>query len=68
MRRPLTTFARRRGGEALDMLRAMGTGHPGSMTTVHANDPRDALEQLATVAMYAFSRTPVARSVLAQGR
>ena len=33
-----------RGGEALDMLQAMNTGHDGSMTTVHANSPRDALE------------------------
>ena len=33
-----------RGGEALDMLQAMNTGHDGSLTTVHANSPRDALE------------------------
>ena len=32
-----------RGGEALDMLQAMNTGHDGSLTTVHANTPRDAL-------------------------
>src|SRR6202030_2467840 len=32
-----------RGGEALDMLQAMNTGHDGSLTTVHANSPRDAL-------------------------
>jgi pilus assembly protein CpaF len=35
-----------RGGEALDMLQAMNTGHDGSMTTVHANTPRDALSRL----------------------
>ena len=35
-----------RGGEALDMLQAMNTGHEGSMTTVHANTPRDALSRL----------------------
>ena len=35
-----------RGGEALDMLQAMNTGHEGSMTTVHANNPRDALQRL----------------------
>ena len=35
-----------RGGEALDMLQAMNTGHDGSMTTVHANTPRDALARL----------------------
>ena len=32
-----------RGGEALDMLQAMNTGHDGSLTTIHANSPRDAL-------------------------
>src|SRR5262249_31546899 len=35
-----------RGGEALDMLQAMNTGHEGSLTTVHANTPRDALSRL----------------------
>lgn len=35
-----------RGGEALDMLQAMNTGHEGSMTTIHANSPRDALTRL----------------------
>jgi len=38
-----------RGPEALDMLQAMNTGHEGSMSTVHANTPRDALERLATM-------------------
>jgi pilus assembly protein CpaF len=37
-----------RGGEALDMLQAMNTGHDGSMTTVHANSPRDSLARLET--------------------
>ncbi len=40
-----------RGGEALDMLQAMNTGHPGSMTTVHANSTRDALLRLETMAL-----------------
>ena len=35
-----------RGGEALDMLQAMNTGHDGSLTTVHANSPRDAVSRL----------------------
>ena len=34
-----------RGGEAIDMLQAMNTGHDGSLTTIHANTPRDALAQ-----------------------
>ena len=38
-----------RGDEALDMLQAMNTGHDGSMTTVHANSPRDALTRLETM-------------------
>jgi pilus assembly protein CpaF len=42
-----------RGGEALDMLQAMNTGHEGSMTTVHANSPRDALARLETMVMMA---------------
>jgi pilus assembly protein CpaF len=40
-----------RGGEALDMLQAMNTGHDGSLTTLHANTPRDALARLETMAM-----------------
>ena len=35
-----------RGGEAVDMLQAMNTGHEGSLTTIHANSPRDALSRL----------------------
>jgi pilus assembly protein CpaF len=42
-----------RGEEALDMLQAMNTGHDGSLTTIHANSPRDALVRLETVAMMA---------------
>ena len=42
-----------RGEEALDMLQAMNTGHDGSLTTVHANSPRDALARLETMAMMA---------------
>ncbi len=38
-----------RGGEALDMLQAMNTGHEGSMTSVHANSPRDAVSRLETL-------------------
>jgi pilus assembly protein CpaF len=38
-----------RGGEALDMLQAMNTGHDGSLTTVHANSPRDALSRIETM-------------------
>lgn len=40
-----------RGGEALDMLQAMNTGHDGSLTTLHANAPRDGLSRLETMAM-----------------
>jgi pilus assembly protein CpaF len=44
-----------RGGEALDMLQAMNTGHDGSITTVHANSPRDAISRIETmVAMSGF--------------
>ncbi|QDS91718.1 Putative conjugal transfer protein [Roseimaritima multifibrata] len=42
-----------RGGEALDMLQAMNTGHDGSLTTVHANSPRDAVSRLETMVMMA---------------
>ena len=40
-----------RGGEALDMLQAMNTGHDGSLTTLHANSPRDVISRLETMAM-----------------
>ncbi|OGI01907.1 MAG: hypothetical protein A2Y25_10550 [Candidatus Melainabacteria bacterium GWF2_37_15] len=42
-----------RGSEALDMLQAMNTGHDGSLTTVHANTPRDACARLQTLVMFA---------------
>jgi pilus assembly protein CpaF len=45
-----------RGAEALDMLLAMNTGHDGSLTTIHGNLPRDALDRLATLAMMAEER------------
>lgn len=45
-----------RSGEALDMLLAMNTGHDGSLTTIHANSPRDALDRLVTLAMMAEER------------
>jgi pilus assembly protein CpaF len=40
-----------RGGESLDMLQALNTGHSGSLTTLHANSPRDAISRLETMAM-----------------
>ncbi|MFN7142516.1 MAG: ATPase, T2SS/T4P/T4SS family [Myxococcota bacterium] len=42
-----------RGAEAIDMLQAMNTGHDGSLTTVHANSPRDAIARLETLVMFA---------------
>ncbi len=42
-----------RGAEALDMLQAMNTGHDGSLTTVHANTPRDAIARMETLVMFA---------------
>jgi pilus assembly protein CpaF len=47
-----------RGAEALDMLQAMNTGHEGSMTTIHANTPRDALSRLETMILMAGSNLP----------
>jgi pilus assembly protein CpaF len=47
-----------RGEEALDMLQAMNTGHDGSLTTVHANNPRDAVARLETMAMMANLNLP----------
>ncbi|MGH7691923.1 MAG: CpaF family protein [Candidatus Dormibacteria bacterium] len=47
-----------RGGEALDMLQAMNTGHDGSMTTVHANTPRDSLARLETQVLMAGFELP----------
>jgi pilus assembly protein CpaF len=48
-----------RGGEALDMLQAMNTGHDGSLTTLHANTPRDAISRLETMSMMAGIELPV---------
>ena len=48
-----------RGGEALDMLQAMNTGHDGSLTTLHANSPRDAIARLETMVMMAGLELPV---------
>lgn len=48
-----------RGGEALDMLQAMNTGHDGSMTTLHSNSPRDALARLEVLVMMAGMNLPV---------
>jgi pilus assembly protein CpaF len=47
-----------RGAEALDMLQAMNTGHDGSMTTIHANTPRDAFSRLETLVMMASQNVP----------
>ena len=48
-----------RAGEALDMLQAMNTGHDGSMTTLHANSPRDALSRMETLVLMAGMDLPV---------
>jgi pilus assembly protein CpaF len=47
-----------RGGEALDMLQAMNTGHDGSMSTLHANNPRDAVNRLETLVLLAGTELP----------
>ncbi len=54
-----------RGGEALDMLQAMNTGHDGSLTTIHANNPRDAIARLETMSLMADINLPD-RAVRAQ--
>jgi pilus assembly protein CpaF len=48
-----------RGGETLDMLQAMNTGHDGSMTTAHANSPRDAIARVETMCLMAGMELPV---------
>jgi len=48
-----------RGGEALDMLQAMNTGHDGSLTTLHANSPRDALSRLETLVLMSGMDLPL---------
>ena len=54
-----------RGGEALDMLQAMNTGHDGSLTTVHANTPRDVIARLETMVMMSGMDLP-SRSIREQ--
>ena len=54
-----------RGGEALDMLQAMNTGHEGSLSTVHANTPADALTRLETMVLMAGTDLP-ARAIQKQ--
>jgi pilus assembly protein CpaF len=49
-----------RGGETLDMLQAMNTGHSGSLTTLHSNSPRDAIARLETMSLMAGLDLPVA--------
>src|SRR5213079_2946739 len=53
-----------RGGEVLDMLQAMNTGHEGSMTTIHANSPRDAMSRME--AMVGMSGVVMAESLVRQ--
>jgi pilus assembly protein CpaF len=48
-----------RGGEALDMLQAMNTGHDGSLTTIHANSPRDGIARMETMIMMSGFELPV---------
>jgi len=48
-----------RGGEALDMLQAMNTGHDGSLTTIHSNTPRDTISRLETMSMMAGLEMPL---------
>jgi pilus assembly protein CpaF len=48
-----------RGGEALDMLQAMNTGHDGSITTIHSNSPRDTLSRIETMVLMAGMDLPV---------
>jgi len=48
-----------RGGEALDMLQAMNTGHDGSLTTIHSNNPRDCVARLETLVMMSGVNMPL---------
>ena len=48
-----------RGGEAIDMLQAMNTGHDGSLTTAHSNSPRDTLSRLETMSLMAGMDLPI---------
>src|SRR4029450_9181805 len=55
-----------RGGESLDMLQAMNTGHDGSLSTVHANSPRDAIARLETLVLLAGLGPPPPRAIREQ--
>src|SRR5205807_1070589 len=59
MRPDCIVVAEVRGGEALDMLQAMNTGHDGSISTIHSNSPRDSLSRLETVTMIAGTELTV---------
>jgi pilus assembly protein CpaF len=48
-----------RGGEALDMMQAMNTGHDGSLTTIHSNSPRDTLARIETMVLMSGMELPV---------
>src|SRR5438105_5912653 len=48
-----------RAGEALDMLQAMNTGHDGSLTTIHSNNPRDCIRRIETLVMMAGFDLPM---------
>ena len=48
-----------RSGEAMDMLQAMNTGHDGSLTTLHANSPRDAISRIETMALMSGLNLPL---------
>ncbi|MBT8206813.1 MAG: Flp pilus assembly complex ATPase component TadA, partial [Acidimicrobiia bacterium] len=48
-----------RGGEALDMLQAMNTGHDGSLTTIHSNAPRDTLSRIETMVLMSGMDLPI---------
>ncbi len=65
MRPDRITSGECRGAETLDMIQAMNTGHEGSMTTVHANTPRDALSRLETMISMAGLDLPI-RALRAQ--
>jgi len=57
-----------RGGEALDMIQSMLSGHSGSLTTIHASSPRDALLRLETLSLMSDVEIPVHRGQNAGGR
>jgi pilus assembly protein CpaF len=59
MRPDRVIFGECRGGETLDMLQAMNTGHDGSMTTIHANSPRDALARIEVMVAMAGYDLPI---------